>query len=62
MNTRDELGFEMDGAGEDVDEDWSSHDERIVGDCGTPGQRTGLLVFPTQRSCLLETHNNLELN
>ena len=21
-----------DGAGEDVDEDWSSHDERIVGD------------------------------
>ena len=24
LNTRDELGFEMDGVGEDVDEDWSS--------------------------------------
>ena len=32
LNTRDELGFEMRGVGEDVDEDWSSHDERIVGD------------------------------
>jgi hypothetical protein len=30
--------------------------------CGTPAQRTGLPVFPTQRSCLLETLNNLEQN
>ena len=32
LNTRDEVGFERDGAGEYVDEDWSSQDERIVGD------------------------------
>jgi hypothetical protein len=30
--------------------------------CGTPAQRTGLPVFPTQRSCLLKTLNKLEQN
>jgi hypothetical protein len=30
--------------------------------CGTPAQRTGLPVFPAQRSRLLETLNNLEQN
>ena len=32
MDTRDELGFERDGAGEDVDGDWPPPDERIDGD------------------------------
>ena len=32
LNTRDELGFGMRWCCEDVDEDWSSHEERIVGD------------------------------